>query len=215
MKYLNKKYILIVIIIVLIIRYITFFVFPSLSGDGPWALSSTYSYIIGIKDSSVFAHHYLGNVFTVHFIDFVFSSWFKLFSLGTYSFISLEFFIIVLTLLVWGFIAKNAINKFFIHLLMLGYVLSPYVYGFRPEGFTILIISILILLTKLDFNSNIKIITISILCIISGLAHHIGGLIAVIIAIFYFLFVAKVKSQIIKFCVSGFFLHFYLQMVKF
>ena len=121
------------IAIILLARIITFISFPFLGLDGPWSLSQAFSYINGIKDSSVFAHDFLGNIFTVHFIDSIYAFWFNTMGMSTYSFIALEFTIITLTLFVWGYLAHLHKNKaFFIQLLMLGYAISPYIYGFRP-----------------------------------------------------------------------------------
>ncbi len=67
MNFKNIKTARILITFVLILKYIIFLISPVLGSDGPWSLSPTYSYINGLKDQSVFAHEFLGKVFTFHF----------------------------------------------------------------------------------------------------------------------------------------------------
>lgn len=196
---------------VLIIKYISFLVYPYLGVDGPWSLSSVYSYINGVKDRSVFAHDFLDNVFTVHIIDFFYTIWFKIFGLNTYSFISFGFVVILFTIILWGYIAtKLKEYNFLFYLLMFAYVVSPYVYGFRPENLIILTISGAIFLLVININQNLKALLISILCVFSGLIHHIGGLICLIIFGYYYLIENKNYFNFIKFTVFGILFSFIL-----
>lgn len=199
------------IVFVFIIKYISFLVYPYLGVDGPWSLSPVYSYINGVKDRSVFAHDFLNNNFTVHTVDFFYSIWFKIFGLNTYSFILFGFIVILFTIILWGYIAtKLKEYNFFLYLLMFGYVLSPYVYGFRPENLIILTISSAIFLFVININQNLKVILISILCVFSGLIHHVGGLICLIIFVYYYLIENKNYFNFIKFIVFGILFSFIL-----
>lgn len=204
MNFKNIKTARILITFVLILKYIMFLISPVLGSDGPWSLSSTYSYINGLKDQSVFAHNFLGKVFTFHFIDFIYSLWFKIFPLSTYSFISLGFIIIVTTVFIWLYIAAAIkINQVYIYLLALGYVISPYTYGFRPEGLSILFISMLVLTTITKINPYIKIIVIAGLTVSAGLVHHVAGVFAVLIGLYYMIFMQKKYIDVLIFTISG------------
>lgn len=204
MKNFKFSTIRLIIILILFIKYICFLTYPFLGVDGPWAISSAYSYINGEEDKSVFAHDFLGNIFTVHLIDFFYSIWFKIFSLNTYSFILLGFTIILITIILWGYLATKLKEfNYLIYFLMFGYIVSPYVYGFRPENQVILIISIIILLIIEKININIRIILLSAFCVLCGLIHHIGGLICLLIIIYYLLFEEKNYISFIKFTFFG------------
>lgn len=203
MKYLNKKNILYLTFIIFIIRIVTLLICPYLPTDAAMAMSPSFSYYLGIKDSSVFAHEYLGDAFKIHIIDYFYFVWFKIFGLNTYSFIIHGILIIFATILVWIFIAKKIKNNSLIlYILLFAYVSSPWIYNFRPENLVILIISLLLLLFLLKLNQIYELILSSLLCILAGLVHHIGGLIAVIICTYYFLEFRK-TIYLLKFVVVG------------
>jgi hypothetical protein len=200
MKHLNSKLVYSTILLILILKYIKIVLYPWVGCDGPWSLSPAFSYVDGIEDSSVFAHDFLGKIFTVHFVDFFYFIWFKLFGISTFSFVNLQFVIIISTLLVWDYLSKRTqTHNTVLYLLMLGYVISPYVFGFRLENFTILVISLSILGINLQINQNLKLLMIAFFCVFSGLIHPIGGLIHSVLLAYYFVFIHTKKIDFYKF----------------
>lgn len=203
MRFIKQNFLFIVIAFILLIRYFTFLVYPLICADGPWWMSPTFSYMIGLKDRNAFAYDCFGSVYTVHFVDFIYACWFKIFELNTYSFISLEFFIIILIVFVWINIAKTIGNKFLIYLLIIGFCLSTCTYNFRPENGVVLMISLVVLVIIKPINENLKLIFIASLCVVSGIFHHIGGFFCVLVSLYYFIFITKNFMNVLKFSVYG------------
>jgi hypothetical protein len=204
LKKLDTSIYILIIGFIVLLKFISYVVYPYVGGDGVWAMSQAFSYYNGLTDSSIFAHEYLGNIFTIHLLDFFYSIWFKLFGVTTFSFISLEFCIIILTIALWAYYAfkvEKLRNLFY--LLILGYIVSNYTYVFRPENFCILIISIAIALQLIDLNKNLKIFLFALLCVFCGLIHHIGGLFFLILMLYYFFGKEKKYLDFLKFCFFG------------
>lgn len=188
----NKTLFTFIIGFAILIKIVALFNNPVLGGDGPWAMSQVFSYVNGFTDRSVFAHDFLGKIFTVHFVDFLQSRWFKVFEISTYSFIGYQFLIIICSFSLWLYIIKNHFKEsILIYFLMFGYFISPYLYGFRPENFVILVQLCFLAVLFSTIRNSVKLVVISFLCVLTGLIHHVGGLITVVISIYYFVFVLK------------------------
>lgn len=205
----KSTYLLISIVFIIVIKIIYFINNPLFSVDGPWAMSQTFSYIIGLKDKSVFAHEFLGNAFTVDFVVFLQSIWFKIFDLGTYSYIGYHFFIICCSFCAWIYLAKKHFkDTILVYFLMFGYFISTYLYGFRPENFVVLIQLFFLIVLFSTISRPFKLLLLSFLCLLTGLIHHVGGFITVILSIYYFVFVTKKYNHFFLFIIYGIVLAF-------
>ncbi len=175
-------------ILIIGIRITMYLIYPFTSTDGPWAISATFSFMNGNPDYNIFAYPFLQDSFSVNLVDFLFSIWFKIFNVTTLSFIFLGFFSVILTVLIWFFI-QSKINdhssKLTITILSISYLLSPYIYGFRPEDFTILAISLMMLSLLFIQRIYLKFLSAITMAVLAGLIHHIGGLFALLFLIYY------------------------------
>lgn len=188
LKILTLKRTLWVSLFILGIRLFMYLTFPFVSTDGPWALSSVFSFMNGMPSYSFFAYEFLGSSFPVNSIDFLFSLWFSAFGISTTSFILLGFSAVILTIFLWLLIQKKISNPFLkkiVFTLVICYLLSPYTYGFRQETFTILLISIMFTSLIAINNTYIKFSFAVISAILAGLIHHIGGLFSIIFLTYY------------------------------
>lgn len=179
----NKKAILTTVVLTLIIRTIISHILPQVGTDGPWALSPVFSYIIGEPDYSLLAHEFMQDAFSANLTDYLISRWFVYFNLSTYSFIWLHIVLISATLIIWHHFSSYNANA--VYLLMFSFAFSPYTFGFRPENYTILFLSLEILALSIVTNQIYKITLALVFGITAGLFHHIGGVFALVVLAIY------------------------------
>jgi hypothetical protein len=159
------------------IRAFMFLLRPELSMDGPWVLSMIFSYMNGKGDYSLFAHEFSGAMFSTNLVDFVFSLWFRMTGVNTWGLISAGLLAILLTIIIWrSLLREMSGGKVWPMSMVLIYALSPYIYMFRPECFTILFGSIMVMcLRRMSIQALKWPIAVS-LTVFAGLIHPMGGI---------------------------------------
>ena len=153
---------------------IRFYLFPLLSTDATWTLSSLYDYL---KDpnlkTSMYAHEYLGPVFNFNTLHFLLGPIFSVFELNTSSFIICHFiFIAISSILLW-FLIKD---KLLASLSILFYIADGYIYGMRSENYTILLALIMLLVWFKIKHKSLKLVVSTLLILFIGFIHPVGGL---------------------------------------
>jgi|GEM_PF-727097 len=163
-------------IVVIACRAVLNLIYPMLSTDGPWVLSPVFSYMMGKGDDSLFVWEFQGPVYTVNTTDFLYATWFWTFGINTWSFILLGTATLLATVVIWHVLLKRSIEgDGWPVLIPLTYALSGYVYMYRPECFSILALSFMLLcLQRLD-NRVLKWATAGGLVVLAGLNHPLGG----------------------------------------
>jgi len=162
--------------------------YPRLSSDGPWALSPVFSYMIGKGDYSLFGGEFLGPVLKSNTIDFIFSGWFRVFGINTWSFILLGSTTLLATVSIWHILLRRQIEgNGWMALIPLSYALSGYVYMYRAECFCILPLSLMLLCLKRLDNEVLRWVSAAGMAVLAGLNHPLGGVFGCIVLGYFLL----------------------------
>lgn len=151
-----------------------FFV-PLTSTDGTWSLSPVFSYLRGEYGWSTFAHEQVGQLFYLkHKYAFV-SSFYQVLGVSTTSYFLLGFILTGLTFFFFWYPMRKK-SKFLVHLLLIGFLLSNYTYGFRVEMFILFMSSILFFVTNIwALLPWIDGIIWGLFCVVIGTFHPVAG----------------------------------------
>lgn len=189
--FVKKKFkilsLLVVSIILLAYKYCLQLKVPITNTDGPWSLSSMVSFMKGDFNSSVFSHDYLGEVFTVHFFQWICSPFFLVFGLSVSNFFLFNIILIGVATIVSLYAIKMYKSPFPIYVVFLPLLLlNPYLYSFRPEILGV-IIGLLLIVVNVNLYGKVKYISFGVLLSMSLLIHpaaFIGNGLLVLVILF-------------------------------
>jgi hypothetical protein len=152
---------------------IRFYIFPLLSTDAAWTLSSLYDYLKHPNlSTSMYAHEYLGPIFNFNTLHFLLGPIFSVFELNTLSFIICHFVIIAISsILLWLLIT----DKLMASLSILFYVADGYIYGMRSENYALLLALLIFLVWFKIKHKFLKLVIATLLILFIGFMHPVGG----------------------------------------
>lgn len=129
---------LLILLAFLLLKYLEIYRLNMFNGDGPWSLSQTISMLNGDWGWSKFAHELDGPIYQNYAYAFLFYIPFKVFGVTHFSYLSIYFFFLALT--VWGIYKIFNKQTTLAFILSLIFVSGVYTYNFRYESLTILLI---------------------------------------------------------------------------
>jgi hypothetical protein len=174
----------------LLLKLMTCIYFPFPNGDGPWALSHTFSILNGHFFESRFAHSYMGFYNLPYLYGWLNAPFYYLFTKTNfleYSIFICNFIWVILIIVLSSIYLKKTVSgesKFF--LLALCFLLSPYTYSLRPEIFNLPLLITLVFLLDEYVKRNKYLWLIALLVTLIGLIHPVGGLYACFFVAAYF-----------------------------
>jgi hypothetical protein len=159
------------------------------NGDGPWALSHTFSILNGHFFESSFGHSYMGffNLpYLYGLLNAPFYFLFKKTDLLIYSVFILNILWISITVVLAFFtLEKNNSRETKFFLFSFAFILSSYTYSLRPEIFLLPFLFLLqILLDRYKMNHRGGWL-VCLMAAIIGLVHPVGGFYAVFFILIY------------------------------